>query len=351
MTASVKPLSREDLEHILAHTEGLWDELSGGCIFVTGGTGFFGMWLLESFFHANDRLSLGARATVLTRRPEAFASKAPHLANRKDLKFAVGDVRDFAFPEGTFPHVIHAATTSSAPVEPLEMFDTILWGTRRVLEFAAGHGARKLLFTSSGAVYGRQPAGLTHVPEEYGGAPDPVDPASAYGEGKRAAELLCILMASRHGFEAKIARCFAFVGPHLPLDAHFAIGNFIRDALGGGPIRVNGDGSPLRSYLYAADLAIWLWTILLKGAPARPYNVGSDEAISIADLARTVGEMHGVGVSILGQPTPGAAPARYVPSAKRARTGLGLASWIDLKDGIRRTAGWLGGAASAPRQR
>jgi dTDP-glucose 4,6-dehydratase len=347
MTTPVRPLPREDLEHILAHTEDLWAELRGSRIFITGGTGFFGMWLLESFCHANDRLSLGAKATVLTRDPDAFASKAPHLAASQELSVIAGDVRDFEFPEGIFSHVIHAATTSSAPVEPLEMFDTILRGTRRVLEFAAGHGTRKLLFTSSGAVYGRQPPNITHVPEDYCGAPDPTDPASAYGEGKRAAELLCALMASRHGFEAKIARCFAFVGPHLPLDAHFAIGNFIRDALGGGPIRVNGDGTPLRSYLYAADLAIWLWTILLKGAPARPYNVGSDEAISIADLAHAIGEMHGVGVSILGRPTPGAIPARYVPSAQRARSELGLAASIDTNDGVRRTVRWLGGATSA----
>jgi nucleoside-diphosphate-sugar epimerase len=157
-TQSVPPLPVEDLAHVLAHTRHLWEELRGQSIFITGGTGFFGMWLLESFACANDQLGLGARAVILTRNPESFSQKAPHLARRGDLSFLKGNVRDFDFPTEPFPYVIHAGTTPSAPVEPREMFDTIVDGTRRVIDFAAAQGARKLLFVSSGAVYGRQSA-------------------------------------------------------------------------------------------------------------------------------------------------------------------------------------------------
>jgi nucleoside-diphosphate-sugar epimerase len=340
----VSKLPKDDLDHVLIHTQELWSELRGQQLFITGGTGFFGRWILETFTHANDRLSLGASAVVLTRNPQSFALKAPHLGTRDDLKLIQGDVRDFDFPDGDFSHVIHAGTTSSAPVAPLEMFETIVQGTRHVLDFAATHRTRKFLFISSGAVYGKQPPELTHIPENYHGAPDPLDPNSAYGEGKRAAELLCTLMANERGFEAKIARCFAFVGPHLPLDAHFAIGNFIRDALHGKSIGVGGDGTPFRSYLYTADLAIWLWTILFQGAAGRAYNVGSSAQMTIREVAEvtsaTLGLANGTAVRVAKDPILGQAVSRYVPNVDRARTELGLESWIDLSTSLKKTSLW-----------
>jgi nucleoside-diphosphate-sugar epimerase len=106
----------------------------------------------------------------------------------------------------------------------------------------------------------------------------------------------------------------------------------------GGPVVVN-NGAPFRSYLYAADLAVWLWTILFKGTPARPFNVGSDEALGIAALARMIGEMFGVPVSVA-DPLPGAVPPRYVPSTQRAQSELGLHAWTGLRSAIEKTAQW-----------
>jgi dTDP-glucose 4,6-dehydratase len=334
-----------DLDHILHHTEGLWGELRGKRIFITGGTGFFGCWLLESFVWANDKLDLDASALVLTRNPEAFRLKAPHLAAHPSIQFHMGDVRTFEFPAGEFSHVLHAATEASAKMNdenPLVMLDTIVEGTRHTLEFARKCGAKNFLLTSSGAVYGKQPPELTHVPEEYLGGPDPLDPRSAYGEGKRIGEMLCVLYAKQYGLETKIARCFAFVGPYLPLDIHFAIGNFIRDGLRGGPIQVKGDGTPYRSYLYAADLAIWLWTILLRGETCRPYNVGSEQAVTIAELAGIVAGCFepAVKVYIAQPPRLGQAAERYVPLTRRAQTELNLQQTLDLSKAIRKKVKW-----------
>ncbi len=335
----------DDLEDVLIRSRPLWEEVRGERLFITGGTGFFGCWLLETFLWANERLALGAEALVLTRCPEAFERKAPHLARHPAVQLVEGDVRTFSFPRGPFPFIVHAATDASATLneqDPLSMLDTIVAGTRRVLDLARASGCRKFLLTSSGAVYGRQPPDVAHVSEHYLGAPDPCAPRSAYGEGKRVAELLCALYSREHGLEVKLARCFAFVGPHLPLDVHYAIGNFIRDAIAGGPIVVRGDGTPYRSYLYAADLALWLWTILFKGAPSTPYNVGSEEAITIAELAHRVARLvrPPVSVSVLGSAQPGKHAERYVPAVRRAREELGLAPHVDLDHAIARTIRW-----------
>jgi dTDP-glucose 4,6-dehydratase len=340
-----KQVTRQDLDLVLAHTDRLWDELRGQRLFLTGGTGFFGCWLVESFCHANRTLGLNAEITILTRNPRAFAEKCPHQASDPAVLLHAGDVRNFVFPSGEFAYVIHAATETRArpgAEAPVDMFSTIVAGTQRTLEFAATHGTRKLLLTSSGAVYGAQPNDLTHVPETYNGAPDPLNPASVYAEGKRAAELLCSIFQKKSGMECKIARCWAFCGPHLPLDEHFAIGNFVGDVLAGRPIQIQGDGTPRRSYLYAADLAVWLWTILFRGPALTPINVGSDHDVSILELAQTVAATLNpqTEIRIAREPLPGVIPARYVPSVDRARDVLGLRETIALEESILRTAQW-----------
>ena len=341
--AAAKPgrrLAADDLRHVLARTADLWTPVRGSRFFLTGATGFFGCWLLESLLAANDEFDLRLQATVLTRDPARFAEKAPHLAAHPALHFVRGDVASFSFPSGDFSHIVHAATTSGGPVPDDELTRTIVDGTRRVLEFARASGASRLLFTSSGAVYGKQPADVPQVPEDFPYDAAATPPHSAYTLGKRAAEALCETAWRESGLQTVIARCFAFVGPHLPLDAHFAIGNFIRDGLNGTSIHIQGDGTPLRSYLYAADLAAWLWTILLRGAPGRAYNVGSPHAVSIRELAETAGRFFGVPVSVAKTADPAVPPARYVPDTTRAQTELGLEAWVSLEDAILRTARW-----------
>jgi dTDP-glucose 4,6-dehydratase len=333
-----------DLDHVLEQTPALSD-IRGQSIFLTGGTGFVGTWLVESFAWANDKLNLGTSITVLTRDAASYRRKAPRLTGNAAIRLIEGDVTDFDFPAGEYQIVIHAATErygEPSAERPLSTFDCDIQGTRRVLEFARARKTRRLLFTSSGAAYGPQPSDFSHLPETYSGAPAVNDTNSAYGHAKRVSEWQSVMYARQFGFTAVIARLFAFVGPHLPLDANFAVGNFIRDALRGGPVRISGDGTPFRSYLYAADLARWLWTMLLRGESGRIYNVGSAEAINIADLARSVAAVvsPGTPVEIAHQAVPGARAARYVPDVTRAERELGLRPAISLAEGVRRTAEW-----------
>ncbi len=348
----------EDLEHILAHTQELWSELNDRRIFITGGTGFFGCWLLESLTFAIDRLNLNTQAVILTRDIPAFQRKSPHLVTHPSIVLHSGDVRDFIFPDGEFSHVIHGANTASFAFNssnPLLMIDTILAGTKHTLEFAKQKSVKKFLSIGSGAVYGKQVAKIAHVSEDCLsipnpldsenlriGTPDPSNPENAYGEAKRISELLCTIASHESQLETKIARCFTFVGPHLPLDTHFAIGNFIRDGLQHKPIHIRGDGTPYRSYLYAADLAIWLWTILFKGKSCQPYNVGSDVAITISGLGKLITEVLGSELEVIidRQPVPDKVADRYVPAIQTALLDLQLQPYIDLPTSIKKTADW-----------
>ena len=331
-----------DLNEVLQRTEGLWEPLRGKSVFITGGTGFVGTWLTETLCWADTNLKLGTRLTLLTRDPEAVRRKAPAVANHPSVTLITGDAISFQFPAGKFEYVIHAATetsNASTPTNPAATFEADIAVTKRVLEFAKQAGTRRLLFTSSGAVYGTQPLDLRGIPEEYTGAPSTIDSKSSYGQAKRVSEFLCAQYSRQFGFDALITRLFAFVGPHLPLDK-FAVGNFIQNALDGKPIRIESDGSTVRSYLYAADMAVWLWTILLRGESLRPYNVGDDEPITVRQLAQTVAKVAGNGIEVEVLGLPGVPATRYTPGTSRAQTELGLQTYVPLQEGLKRTLAW-----------
>ena len=341
---STKPLAAEDLAHILKHARKPFESLRDARLFITGGTGFFGHWLLESLLHANRKFDLNIRATVLTRSAATFHAKSPHIASDSAITLLEGDIRTFTFPADPHTHIVHAATDSGgqqANRPAYELAESILAGTQHVLRFAQRTGATRLLYTSTGAVYGRSTT-LLHTPETYSGAPDPLLLQSSYDEAKRMAEHLCIAYSANTQLQPVIARCFAFVGPHLPLDQHFAIGNFIGAALANKPIHIKGDGTPRRSWLYMADLAIWLWTLLTDGQPNRAYNVGSDEGMTIAEAARlTAATLNPtLPIQIDGVPNPSAPLNSYVPDITRARNELGLSITVPLTESLRRTAAW-----------
>lgn len=344
------PVSAGDLEHFVQYTESLAPRFRRKRILLTGGTGFFGTWLVEGFLALNRRHELHSHLSILTRNPEDFSRRSPHLASNPALSTFRGDIRNVAFPDGHYDYVIHAATDSVVPAlsSQEDQYTVIVEGTRRVLEFASRAGVERMLYVSSGAVYGPQSLSVLHVRED-----DPFQPDdSVYMQGKREAERLCLEHQDRK-LACVLARGFAFLGPHLPLRAHFAAGNFLADALYGMDIEIRGDGTPLRSYLYTADLAIWLWTLLLRGGASQAYNVGAEESVSIRELAeRTVAIVNPrLHVHVRGEAPPsGLPPPRYVPCTQKAREELGLKARIGLEEALRRTAAWHRSAAGQASQ-
>jgi dTDP-glucose 4,6-dehydratase len=199
-------------------------------------------------------------------------------------------------------------------------------GTRRLLELAVRDRSEGFLLCSTGAVYMPQGRPLT---EE-----DPLIPLDAplsYGRIRRQVEDQCVATCKPHGIPLKIARGFAMAGPRLPENAGFALVDFLREAREGRSIQIKGSGNPVRSYLYASDLAVWLWKILFSRPDFVTFNVGSEEQIRLADLAEKIAGPAGRRVEILGQSSTGAAQnSVYVPNVKRALEFLGVPVGLSL---------------------
>lgn len=331
----------EDLKYIIANTPYWQTKLNNKKIFITGGTGFIGKWLLESIIFANKIFFLNVNITVLTRNSEKFVLDNPNIANDPIIHLFVGDIRDFDFINVKFDFIIHAATEANAILnieEPLQMSDVIVKGTRHLLDFAVHCQVERVLYLSSGAVYGDQPTNVEKFNEKYTGAPSPVEIGASYAESKRMAEFLCATYARQNNISISIARCFAFVGPYLGLDKHYAIGNFINDGLNGRNINISGDGTPLRSYMYASDMTIWLWNILLFGNSTEIYNVGSEQAISIKQLAFTISNFFpNTKVNVLNKIKLTDRNQNYIPDTKKTRTQFGIKNEILLEDAIYKT--------------
>jgi dTDP-glucose 4,6-dehydratase len=333
-------LDDEELRAWLSAHEQTLSAFAGASLLITGATGWFGLWLLDILCMAEESFGLGLRIAAVSRDPDRCRLRHPRLAADPCLTFIKADVRDLAIADGGFSHIIHAAADTGAAETPAaltNLFDSIVDGTRRLLA-AAGAECKAVLLLSSGAIYGPARPGISRFVESAAGGPDPAAARSTYAEAKRAAEQLGAI-AARKGVPVRIARCFAFVGPHMPFDRHFAIGNFIADAVAGRPIRVKSDGRPQRSYLYMTDLVLALLTILGRGELGIAYNVGSEEGFSILELARSVDRwVGGRGVVLDGAPSD---PAdRYVPDTTRLRVGLGCEPEVPLEAAVFRTAAW-----------
>jgi len=309
-------------------------------LFVTGGTGFFGKALLR---HWKSTGSPFKKIFILSRKPKIFQEKYSYLIEGLPIEFVKGDILNLSEVkiDQDLDVVLHAATDSTIgpSLSRLDVYTQITKGTEEVLQFSANNSCKKFVLASSGGVYGAQPSNMEKIPEEYLGMPDPLDPNSAYGIGKRAAEHLVALYADKYRFDYVIARCFAFVGQDLPLDKHFAIGNFIKDGFEGNNIEIYGDGTTIRSYMYQEDLAQILDHMTIKKIPNGAYNVGSEEAVSLNELANKIKNVinNEIKIKILGR-EDGNIKNKYVPDISKLKSEIDQIKFRSLDLAIKLTA-------------
>lgn len=312
----------------------------GKTALVTGATGFVGSNLLSVLLQSKSFRSGSLKLICVTRRPDALRAKWSNLG--ESLRILEWDIRtplrqalpvlDFVFHFAGDSRIIHRGADRSSIV------DATIAGTKNVLEASSRLSVPKVILASSGAVYGSAAAG-TPFREDSLIEPNDSDQVDSYRVSKRAAELICRDFNSSGRAEVVIARMFTFVGPYLPLDSDFAIGNFIQDCLESRLIRVNSDGSSIRSYQYSLDMINWLLTILVRGKSGQIYNVGSSEEISILELSELVAKVCGNrhGVKVIGLQGQDPAPTRYVPSIEKAVNELELYNQFPLSRAISAT--------------
>ena len=313
-------------------------------ILITGGTGLFGYWILDFFLNINSYFNLESNVTLLTRRNPSEILKNIPLEFHKYISFIQGDIRNFEFPEQEFDFLIHGSglpKSSIYEIEPFAMNDVIVNGTTHILKLIKKSKIKKLLFISSGAAYGDQPFNTDYLSEDLNIAPSTIQSSSLYGEAKRISEILCIIAGKENQVEVKIARCFTFTGSNIPLDQHFAVGNFINDVLNNRDILITGDSRTIRSYMYSTDLSHWLWTILLEGKNNEIYNVGSDEPISILELANLVKKVtNHKGKIIENKNFHNKTFNKYLPSIEKAKSDLSLKINVNIEEAIEKTYLW-----------
>jgi len=305
-------------------------------LLILGGSGFVGTSICAD-------QDLSSYETVTT------ASRHLHHMYKGNNQFSVfnnvlWDIREKTELTSNFDVIIHAATPASANLNsnnPNEMFDVIVEGMKNVIDFASRNSnPPTILFTSSGAIYGDMDSSIDTIREDWRGAVDPNRPSSAYAEGKRVAEFLLSVATSQGICKGLIARMFAFSGVDLPMDRHFAVGNFVRDAVRARTIQVRSDGLSVRSYMDQRDMANWLFRILEVGQSNKIYHVGSERAISIRDLAYLISSrtalilQQEVSVEIQGLTSTIDGVSRYVPSTLATRQALGVTETITLEESI-----------------
>jgi dTDP-glucose 4,6-dehydratase len=294
-------------------------------LLVIGGTGFFGKSILDSFQRGRLDKYYISEVIVIARSTNVLKNEYPELINN-NVQLISGDIGELDY----IPYadiIIHAASSTNKQdyiLDGLNQKKNIEIATSNYCKLAKeNHKNSKIVYCSSGAVYGQQPPDVDKISEnfDFNSVKGLAIEKRNYATGKRNSEE-SIIQLGEEGLSVSIARCFAFYGKYLPKDQHFAYGNFVGRAERGEAVRVNAINPVYRSYMSADDLVDSLIIIALNSDRSCPiYNVGSDEAILIHDLAKKIATEYNVSCE-MNEITELDNVDRYVPNTNKLKNLL-----------------------------
>lgn len=318
-------------------------------IIVFGGTGFLGKNLLEVLIYINKRYQLELNISVTSRNPEQFIKDYPNIGIEVNLiKLDILSKPETWSINQIFDICIHSAcpTTETTVVENDKlMYQTIIEGTNNILNFCNKNLKEKFIYLSSGAIYGK------HSPSEQGfdenfnfQVLEEQHITHDYRNGKRESEKNIINFFNNHQANASIVRCFSFIGPYLPLDSYFAIGNFINNALKGGDIIIKSDGKAIRSYLYTVDAAIYIIKMMIHSQDSvEIYNLGASKTMNLKEIAELIKNLinRKISISILGSEIRQSSQSIYYPNMDFTRNNLKIDLETSIETSIKNTINFL----------
>lgn len=290
----------EDMKRICESDFIPWTDLQGCTILVTGATGLIGYTLVNALLYANRVRGLELSVLALVRDEQRARQRfGDTVADLSWLKFIEGTVEDLPQIDCPVQYIVHGASQTSSKAfiqQPVETIYTALHGTENILKLAKGKSIKGVVYLSSMEVYGH-PQNGHKVKECEIGMLSPLDLRNSYPIGKLQCESLCNAYAAEYGVPAMTVRLTQTFGPGVNYNDERVFAEFGRCVREKRDIVLKTKGETERSYLYTADAATAILTVLLKGTPGQAYNAADEDAYcSIAEMADKVAKMGGIHV-------------------------------------------------------